>query len=143
AERRAQQRGFSATVGPEEGVKVTHPDLERDAEQSVAGSARVAAREVADSDDQLTVHRRSRKANSGTPSSAVTMPTGSSRGATTVRASVSAAAKRIPPATNAVGNSVRCSRPHRRRHTCGTISPTNPITPATATAAAGKSDADR
>src|SRR6266446_6416028 len=142
-ERRAQQRGFSAAVGTEQGVKLARAHLEGDAQQGVPRSARIAAGEVADGDDQLTVHRRSRKANRGTPRSAVTIPTGSSRGATTVRASVSAAARRIPPVRNAVGNSVRWSRPQRRRQTCGTISPTKPITPATATAAAVKSDADR
>src|SRR6266705_1567588 len=138
-----QQRGLAAAVGPEQGVKFARAHIERDVHERVARGARIAAREIADGDDQLTVHRRSRKANNGTPSSAVTMPTGSSRGATTVRASVSAAARRTPPARNAVGNRVRCSRPQRRRQTCGTISPTKPITPATATAAAVKSDADR
>src|SRR5204863_375821 len=130
-------------VRPEQCVKLARAHLERDAQQRVARRAGVAARQVAHGDDQLTLHRRSRKAKRGTPTSAVTMPTGSSRGATTVRARVSAVVRRIPPARNAVGNRVRCSRPHRRRHTCGTISPTNPITPATATAAAVRSDAER
>src|SRR5256884_3787420 len=138
-----QQRGLAAAVGPEQGMKFARANIERDAHERVPRGARIAAGEIADGDDQLTVHRRSRKANNGTPSSAVTMPTGSSRGATTVRASVSAAARRTPPARNAVGDRVRCSRPQRRRQTCGTISPTKPITPATATAAAVKSDADR
>src|SRR5205814_10413065 len=142
-ERRPQQRRFAAAVGPEQPVKFARPYLERHGAERVARGARVSAREVRDGDNQLTVHRRSRKANRGTPRSAVTMPTGSSRGATMVRATVSAAPRRIPPVRNAVGKSVWWSRPHRRRQTCGTISPTKPITPATATAAAVKSDADR
>src|SRR5947208_226699 len=143
AERRAQQRGFPAAVRPEQGMKFACPHLQRDGAERVARGTRIAAGEVADGDDQLTVHRRSRKANSGTPSSALTMPTGSSRGATTVRATVSAAARKIPPVRNAVGNRVWCSRPQTSRQMCGTISPTKPITPATATAAAVRSEADR
>src|SRR6266567_2348225 len=133
AEGRAHQRRLAAAVGSEHRVQLAGRELERDAHEAVARGVRVTARDAAQRDDQLTVHRRSRKANTGTPIRAVTIPTGSSRGATTVRARVSAAASRMPPVRNAVGSRVRWSRPHTRRHRCGTTSPTNPITPATAT----------
>src|SRR5207237_10764309 len=143
AEGRTHQRCLAAAVRSQHGVALARAHLERASHPTVARGVRVAARDAAQGEDQLTVHRRSRNANTGTPSRAVTIPTGSSRGAATVRASVSAAASRIPPVRNAVGSKVRCSRPHTRRQTCGTTSPTKPITPATATAAAVRSDAAR
>src|SRR3979409_2584515 len=98
-------------------MKLARAHVERDVREGVARRARVAAGDVADGDDQLTVHRRSKNARSGTPKSAVTMPTGSSRGGTTLGRTLAAAARRTPPARNAVGNSVRWSRPQRRRQT--------------------------
>src|SRR4029077_2866521 len=103
AEGRAHQRRLAAAVGAEYGVELTGAHLERYLDETVARGVRVAAGDAAQGEDQLTVHRRSRNANTGTPSRAVTIPTGSSRGATTVRARVSAAASRMPPGGNAVG----------------------------------------
>ena len=74
-------------------------------------------------------------ANTGPPMSAVTMPTGSSRGSNRVRAAVSAQTRKIAPASAESGSSARCRGPTSSRTACGSTSPTKPIAPLTATIA--------
>src|SRR6266850_2546497 len=69
----------------------------------------------------------------GAPQKAVITPTESSAGATTLRASVSAASRKAPPASAEVGTRRRLSWPTTLRNTCGTISPTKPMGPVKAT----------
>lgn len=72
------------------------------------------------------VQRRRRAA------SEVRIPTGISCGAATVRAARSARSRSNPPARMLPGRSLRNVPPQSIRTICGTASPTNPITSATA-----------
>src|SRR5207253_2966183 len=67
AERRAHQRRLATAVGPEHGVERARARLERDAPERVVRGALVAARHAAQGEDQLAVHRRNRKPNTGAP----------------------------------------------------------------------------
>src|SRR2546430_5460656 len=137
------ERGLAAAIRPDDREEVPGAGCETHAGERVVRRAGVAVGDPAHVEDQLAVHRRRLTAKRGTPTSAVTMPTGSSRGATATRAVVSASASRAPPARNDAGSNDRWRWPHSRRMACGTIRPTNPITPDTATAAAVSSDAAR
>ena len=64
---------------------------------------------------------------------AVIMPTGISVGAMIVRATVSQRTRKLAPKKIDAGNNSLKSGPTIRRIMCGTISPTNPIGPLTAT----------
>ena len=64
---------------------------------------------------------------------AVTMPTGSSWGAMTRRANKSLPSSSTAPIRAQAGTSLACNKPAERRIRCGTISPTKPMTPASAT----------
>src|SRR5688500_12859134 len=77
----------------------------------------------------------------GPPTSAVTMPTGISTGATTVRPTASHATRNVPPAITENGPSVRGFGPNTSRPTWGTTRPTNPIGPHVATTPPTMSDA--
>src|SRR5262245_36501549 len=79
--------------------------------------------------------RTSSQRKNGPPRSAVSTPTGSSAGAMTVRAATSQIARKAPPPSRQAGARKRWSCPTQRRSMCGTISPTKPIGPATATSA--------
>src|SRR6266508_4934253 len=70
----------------------------------------------------------------GAPQKDVSTPTESSAGATTVRASVSAASRKAPPASRAAGTRSRLSGPSSIRSACGTMRPTKPMGPTKATA---------
>src|SRR6267143_4157877 len=139
AQRHAQQRCLAATVRAQHGDQVSAPRRERHAAQRIATRARVAVAHALGGENQFRVHRRRSRAKTGTPTSAVTMPTGSSRGATATRAAVSAKLSSVPPPRNATGRRARWRWPHSRRPMWGTMSPTNPMTPETATAAAVRS----
>jgi len=69
----------------------------------------------------------------GAPKAAVTTPTGSSDGAKTSRAMRSEISRNNPPARAECRKSRRWSGPIISLTACGTISPTNPIIPATET----------
>src|SRR5690606_39212748 len=72
----------------------------------------------------------------GPPANAVTTPTGTSAGDSAVRANTSASTMKAAPHTNASGNSRRWAGPNAIRTACGVMRPTNPMMPATLTAAA-------
>ena len=72
--------------------------------------------------------------NTGAPATAVTAPTGSSAGETTVRANVSESTSMIAPPNAAAGMSARWSLPTSIRPKCGTSNPRYPIAPLTETA---------
>ena len=73
------------------------------------------------------------KRNTGDPINAVITPIGSSWGANAVRAAVSAAARKMPPASADVITSHLCDTPESFRMICGMINPTNPMMPDYAT----------
>src|SRR5690606_34751410 len=81
------------------------------------------------------LRRSSSAANTGAPMSAVTIPTGSSRGSNAARASVSAHTRNTAPARAESGSSARLPGPMSSRTACGSTSPTKPIAPETATSA--------
>ena len=66
---------------------------------------------------------------SGATRAAVSAPTGSCRGASSVRASVSATTRSAPPASAEAGTTIRWSLPANIRMRCGTTRPMKPITP--------------
>ena len=74
---------------------------------------------------------------------AVITPIGISCGATIVRASRSASTMNVAPTSTPTGSVRRWSEPTVSRTMCGTTSPTNPITPLTATASPAISDVTR
>ncbi len=71
--------------------------------------------------------------NSGAPTTPVTTPSGISCGRTASRARTSTQSRKSPPPSAATGSTTRCRAPTTRRAACGTISPTKPIPPLTAT----------
>src|SRR5947208_13969566 len=131
AERHPHERGLAAPVRTEHRVECAGPQSEAHPGEGVPDCPRVAIGDVARVENQLAVHRRSSSAKTGTPTRAVTMPTGSSRGATKVRATVSERASSVPPPRKAAGSSGRCWRAHSARIASGTTRPTKPITPDT------------
>ena len=93
----AAQDGQSLTARHAE-VEAVDDGLVADADAQLAGF------------DQRLVHfgcLDSRKRKTGTPISAVSTPTGSCCGASTVRARVSASSRKLPPASAQAGNSRR------------------------------------
>ena len=79
---------------------------------------------------------RRTRAKNGAPKKAVITPMGSSAGAMTVRATRSARIRKAAPPTRLSGTSSRWLGPATSRMVWGTMMPTNPIRPETATAAA-------
>src|SRR6185503_4276752 len=71
--------------------------------------------------------------NSGAPINAVIAPTGNSRGAMIVRATVSATITNTAPPSAAAGILIRLSLPNESLARCGTTSPTYPTDPLAAT----------
>ena len=81
--------------------------------------------------------RRSSTRNIGTPNNAMMAPTGSWRGAAAVRATRSAAANKVPPASAAAGTTTRCAAvPNASRTRCGITRPMKPMVPPWMTAPA-------
>src|SRR2546423_10590382 len=143
-----EQRGLATGVGPENGDNFSGTSLEAvglerekrslrgirgigiadlfDAQANIGAGARVTGlpcgKTVASAAHASL--RRKRYIKRGAPASAVMAPTGSSEGATTVRASVSATTKAMAPPKAAVGNKTRWSEPNSRRITWGTSRPT-------------------
>src|SRR5699024_4154113 len=70
------------------------------------------------------------------PSAAVTPPTGSSAGASAVRATMSARTRNAAPTSSDSGRSSRWPGPITSRTACGMTIPTNPMSPLTETTAA-------
>src|SRR6185312_16131447 len=137
-ERRAQQGCLAGAV------RTDQPDhLARTGLQGDVGQHRASAEADAEALDgqrrgharQLRAARQAMSANTGAPNRAVTTPRRSSSAVGLTRASRSAATSRIAPAS-AEGQSVRAGSSETEPRTrCGAASPTNPITPASATEA--------
>src|SRR5215510_8492721 len=130
------------------------PQLEREAQlaqlerRPAAGAMRIGeahAAELREGGHGATLATRERKSqmNTGAPQKAVSTPTESSAGATTVRASVSAARRKTPPPSSAAGTSTRLSGPSSIRKAWGTMRPTKPIGPTKATTVPVKRAAPR
>src|SRR5712691_733409 len=109
-ERDSHECGLAAAVRAKDGVELPGRDGERDVRKGVAFRTGIAVSNVGQLQQRggggihAIVQRRSSSANTGTPINAVTTPTGSSRGATTVRASVSANASNARPLMKADGS---------------------------------------
>src|SRR5256886_674488 len=141
AREQPQQRRLARAVGTDDAEDLAALDGERQPrkrERPLAPTRgpRVGEGDVAELNERrhsgrLRVRRIHTK--KGAPQKAVITPTESSAGATTLRASVSAASRNAPPASAAVGTRKRLSWPTSPRNTCGTISPTKPMGPVNAT----------
>src|SRR2546422_11759678 len=112
-ERDAHERRLAAAVRSDHSVEVTWPYREGHARQRIARRAGIAITNGVQSKQRFghvvhaIVQRRGSSGKAGKPIKAVTTPTGSSRGATTVRAMVSAIASSAPPPTKAAGSRAR------------------------------------
>src|SRR5215472_9131338 len=129
---RVDEAGLPRAVAPEQGPAL--PRLEREVERAHQLGAACGEGQLRGGEHQRSLARSRR--STGTPIIAVSTPTGSSAGAATVRASVSASASRLPPrqAASGMSSAWRCTPESRRR--CGTTSPTKPIAPPSSTAVA-------
>ena len=130
ARQEPQQRRFAGAVGSDQGDDFAGFDRERDAVEDIAavdpyhglGGFDQRAHKVA------TDRCRSNKARkNGAPIAAVMMPIGTSAGAASTRAAVSAQSSRAPPSSIDAGSSRRWAGPTRSRNRCGTTMPTKPI----------------
>src|SRR5690606_2947728 len=148
-----QQRALPRAVRPDESHDLARHQLERHADERGSGRLPVvrgvARRHVhcrqhpghgAPAATPLRERLRSHRKN-GPPVNAVTMPTGTSTGAMTVRAKRSASTMNPAPQMRATGGGRWWPGPVTRRAECGTMSPTKPMIPATLTEAAVTSDA--
>src|SRR5439155_1765815 len=142
AEDRASQRRLAAAVRADDGDELTLADRQVDAVERRQAHPGISDGRVPRLENHRSERRR-RRAKSGTPTSAVTAPTGSSSGRATVRAAVSASTRNPPLARNTAGRRRRCAGPRAPRSAWGATRPTNPITPQTATLAAVRSDVAR
>ena len=100
---RSQQRGLAAAVASEYRPDLAGAEFERQAvDQRPARERRCA-------DLQRAASLRPARSNNrtGTPSSAVSTPTGNCKGAQRLRARVSATTSRLPPASTEAGSSQR------------------------------------
>src|SRR5690606_15076261 len=137
----AQQRRLAGPVGPDDRERAALGDREPDpVEEPLAGDL---DDDVVAADHPSTPRRevRSTRMKNGAPKNAVTTPIGISAGAATVRARRSAAHRNAPPNSSDSGSSDRWLGPTSSRTVCGTMIPTNPISPDTLTAAAVPRDA--
>ena len=106
-----QQRGLAGAIAAEDGQAFA--DTDGEVEIAHHGAPAHRHREVGHAQHGAAHRgpplgwRDSRKRNTGTPSRAVSTPTGSCCGATTVRARVSAMTSSEPPARAAAGSSTR------------------------------------
>src|SRR3989442_13945071 len=100
-------RRLAAVVGPEHRVHLARPRRQAHTGERVRARLGEAVRDAPDVEDQLAVHRRSSRANTGTPTSPVTIPTGSSRGAPPTPATVPANASTPPPPAKHAGRRLR------------------------------------
>src|SRR5690606_35479856 len=138
-----QQARLAAAVRTEDAPGLARADVEMESiEQDAAGGADANAAQA----EHAPAFARARRAhgrtgrrtrsqtNAGTPTIAITAPTGSWVGATSVRAAVSASVRSAPPPRAQAGSARRGSLPSARRTAFGTISPTKPIVPTVVTA---------
>src|SRR5439155_392042 len=141
AREQPQQRRLARAVGTDDAEDLAALDGERQPRKRERPLAPTRGPRVGEGDvAELNERRQSGRlrvrrihTKKGAPQKAVITPTESSAGATTLRASVSAASRNAPPASAAVGTRKRLSWPTSRRNTCGTISPTKPMGPVNAT----------
>src|SRR5919108_2067192 len=147
---RVQQRRLPGAVRPHH----ARPRPDRDGQRDVAEDLGVAephaepchldgvSAAVFDRGAHATLPlRRSATTKNGAPRNAVITPIGISAGATAVRAPTSTRIRNEAPNRTDSGRTCRDEPPARRRTVWGTMIPTNPIRPATDTAAAVASDA--
>jgi len=111
AREHTQERGLARAVRPDHDQKAPARELEIHAIEHCGRAERVSH---SAGDEQRLVHdgilassRRSSTRKSGPPTSAVSAPTGSSTGASTIRASVSATTRNAAPASAEAGTSMR------------------------------------
>src|SRR5438876_4005093 len=141
AREQPQQRRLARAVGTDDAEDLAALDGERQPRKRERPLAPTRGPRVGEGDvAELNERRQSGRlrvrrihTKKGAPQKAVITPTESSAGATTLRASVSAASRNAPPASAAVGTRKRLAWPTSRRNTSGTISPTKPMGPVNAT----------
>ena len=111
---RVHQRRLAAAVAPE--YRPHLPRFERDAHVAAQHAPRYLQLEVTTTENAWHQFLRPSSHNiAGTPTSAISTPTGSCCGAHAVRAAVSARVMRLPPSSTARGSSARwCDTPSRR-----------------------------
>src|SRR6185312_364319 len=105
AEQRREGAVFNGAVDPVDDEGAIDADVDPARIESARPGAPGFTRGAATHESAL--RRASRNANTGAPMRAVTMPTGSSRGSNTVRASVSAQTRKMPPTRAESGRSAR------------------------------------
>src|SRR6185437_9435934 len=127
------QRALPAAIGPHDRGDPRGRHDEADVVHGRPGRARIACDDLVEAYHEK---RRSCTRKNGTPTSAVTAPSGSSAGGCAVRATRSASTTSAAPVSAAPRSSGRCCRIPAARTRCGTTSPTNPTSPAAATVAA-------
>src|SRR6185295_8678863 len=132
----AQERGFPGAVRTDERDELAGARDEIDPAKHLAILVARADRARDDAAHTMTrLERTSSARKNGAPTSPVMTPTGSSAGASAVRAPRSASTSAIAPAGMLATMSRRCVAPRRKRSACGITRPTNPMSPAIATAA--------
>src|SRR6185503_720396 len=132
----AQQRGLARAVRTHERDELAGARDEVHAAKHLA--ILVARADGAGDDATQTITRLDRTSSArknGAPTSPVMTPTGSSAGASAVRAPRSASTSAIAPAGMLATMRRRCVAPRRKRSACGITRPTKPMSPAIATAA--------
>src|SRR5690625_2527669 len=136
-----QQRALARAVATDDDDEFTAAQVQAHlAQQRPAGDAHF---QLADLEKVAAAHgslrilrsRSSRYRKNGPPSTAVTIPIGSSAGTMMVRDTRSASMSSSAPSSALAGSSTRWFGPNQRRIRCGTTRPTKPIMPETATPA--------
>src|SRR3984885_7261970 len=135
---RTQQRRLPRSVRADDRDQFVRAQRQLDVAQH--NTAVVPEHEPTRVDHATRRRRNAMKRNTGTPISDNSTPIGNSMGGTAERASVSARTTIAAPAGMLAGTVQRVSEPQIARTRCGTMSPTNPITPLTLTAAATSND---
>src|ERR1700687_804311 len=131
-----EQRGLPRAIRTDQRHELARTHDEIDAAQHLSlaiPGADVARENAAHTITRLERTRSARK--NGPPTRPVITPTGTSAGASTVRAPRSASTRAIAPAGMLARTRRRCVAPTRNRRACGITRPTNPTSPAMATAA--------
>src|SRR5258705_4619815 len=132
----AQQRGLAGAVRTDERDELAGTRDEIDAAEHLAILVPRADRARDNAAQTMTRRERTRSARKkGAPTSPVMTPTGSSAGASAVRAPRSASTSAIAPAGMLATMRRRCVAPRTNRSAGGITRPTNPLSPAIATAA--------
>src|ERR1043165_6145689 len=133
-----QERALARPVRTDEHDELGRCDVEIDVRKDgrIAATEPDAARFENGGHSMMSSFRRdnSRYKKNGAPSVAVMTPRRMSAGAATVRQRRSVPTTNAAPKRRHAGSSTAWLGPTTRRRTCGTTSPTNAMTPATATA---------